>query len=612
MRALKEKIIAANKAYRLGRPVMSDQAFDDLCEAYEKTVSSDEYKAFRDSLHEETGKVRHPYVMGSLDKLKAEEPEKVIEFIRSLGVEFVSVSAKVDGISCRVHYGYDGVFESATTRGDGTYGIDVTEKVRHIVPANISWKNPVDIRGELVITYKEFKGYFEPHGFKNPRNACAGIMNAKELDTESCGHIAFVPYEIMGGEISKIKQFTTLVYMGFRPAWNEVVSADEPDFVAKLCETASQNFDYPTDGLVICPCEYMQELDEYRPKRQKAFKLNQESGWTEILDVEWGNPSKDGRMTPVAVLEGVEIAGSTIAHVTLNNLDWMGVNEVRIGSHVLICKSGDVIPKIIKVDNEGHKTTEIVPPEFCPVCGAKLTTRDDVDICCPNEDCDSRKYEQVLTFITNLGIQHVSRATLEDWKLTSVEKLLNFNPDSKYKLQVRFARDLKDKMYNASEDNLFKALSFAGLAEKTLSKIIDFYGYRELEAGGWTGPFIAFPEGVGEKTMEAFGKDAKRNFSIVHSIIASSRWTGKLFTKDASAAVESKGESVCFTGALNTMSRSEAQAKAKAAGYEVKSGVSKGLTYLVTNDPSSGSSKNKKAHELGVTIIDEEAFLKML
>lgn len=611
---LKDKIIAANKTYRLGRPIITDAAFDALCEEYEKTVSPEEYKAFRDSLHEDTGKVRHPYMMGSLDKLKAEEPAVVNAFLSAEASKrgMFSISAKVDGISCRVHYNEMGEFENAATRGDGSFGIDCTDKVANIIPKEIFCDEVVDIRGELVVTFEDFEKYFKPRGFKNPRNTCAGIMNQKDWKEEDIKHITFVPYEIMGGALAKSEQFEALLQLGFTPAWNTNVkfTAEEINSgkaVAELMRLAGLPFAYPTDGLVISVADYKQELDVYRPKHQMAFKLNQESGWTEVIGVDWGKPSKDGRMTPVAMLAGVEIAGSRITRVTLNNLDWMRFNDIRIGSRVLICKSGDVIPKIIAVDNEWI-TRMIEIPTVCPVCGAKLVTRDDVDLCCSNEDCPSRKYEKILTFITNLGIQHVSRATLESWYLDSVEKLLTFHANPSSKLETRFERDLRDKLFCASEDTIFKALPFTGLAEKTLTKIIDFYGYRELESGLKT--FESFPEGVAEKTMESFVKDAERNFKITQKIIASPRWNGKMYEKSEPKAVPIKG-SVCFTGALRTMSHSEAQAAAKAFGYEVKSGVSKGLTYLVTNSTDE-TSKFKKAKLLGIKIITEDDFVKML
>ena len=204
---LKQQIIEANKAYRLGRPIMTDQAFDDLCEAYEKTVSPEEYAAFRDSLHEETGKVGHPFIMGSLDKMKAEEPAKLLSWISSRVLPMnpeLSVSAKIDGISCRLHY-EKGKLASATTRGDGYAGMDITDKVKLIgngVPGTVpDRRGPLDIRGELVIKDADFAAIADQ--FANPRNACAGIMSQKTAEPALLRHISFVAYEIMGGALAK-------------------------------------------------------------------------------------------------------------------------------------------------------------------------------------------------------------------------------------------------------------------------------------------------------------------------------------------------------------------------------------------------------------------------
>ena len=138
---LKKQILAANKAYRDGHPIMSDQAFDDLCEELEKSISKEEYASFRDSLHEGKGKVKHPFIMGSLDKLKREEPEEVIKFVNSLG-KSLNVSAKVDGISCRASY-RNGKLVAATTRGDGTFGENITDKAMFVNGL------PHDLRDEM-------------------------------------------------------------------------------------------------------------------------------------------------------------------------------------------------------------------------------------------------------------------------------------------------------------------------------------------------------------------------------------------------------------------------------------------------------------------------------
>ncbi len=611
---IRDQIIEANKAYRLGRPIMADQSFDDLCEAYEKTVTPEEYAAFRDSLHEETGKVRHPFIMGSLDKMKAEEPAKLLSWIASWVLPtnpVLSVSAKIDGISCRLHY-EKGRMVGATTRGDGHAGTDITDKVKLVgngVPGTVpNRRGPLDIRGELVIKDADFAAIAGQ--FANPRNACAGIMGQKTAEPDLLKHISFVAYEIMGGELAKREQFSRLASLGFDVVWNAEIPLDPvPDgFVTRLTTLAEQDFGYPTDGLVLSSPLYKAE-NRYRPQAQVAFKLNQLVSRSKIIGIEWGNPSKDGRMSPVAVIDPIGIGGSTISRVTVNNMDWIRQMGIGIGSTVEIVKSGDIIPKITRVLASGT-TTPIRPPKACPVCGASVV-RDGCDIRCPNEGCPSRGYERVLTFLANIGIKRVSRKSLEAWGIDSFDKLLGFRGNPKYKMEVYFEKEISRCVMGASPVDLFKALPFKDLAEITLKKIIGHYGYRNLQDGRVDPD--SFPEGVGRKTMEAFLACAAANFAIVGKIVRDPRYHGALF-----ADVErndrqggSKG-SVCFTGALNTMTRAEASKRAEAAGYEVRTSVAKGVTYLVTNDPGSGSSKNKKAQHLGTKIITEEEFLELL
>ena len=611
---IREQIIEANKAYRLGRPVMTDQAFDDLCEAYEKTVSPEEYAAFRDSLHEETGKVSHPFIMGSLDKMKAEEPDKLLAWIaaRVLPVTpALSISAKIDGISCRLHY-EKGRMASATTRGDGHSGTDITDKVKlvgHGVPATVpSRKGPLDIRGELVIKDADFAHIAGQ--FANPRNACAGIMNQKTAEPDLLRHISFVSYEIMGGERTKRDQFSSLASLGFDVAWNTEIDLDPvpADIVGQLTELAGRDFGYPTDGLVLSSPLYKAE-NRYRPQAQVAFKLNQLVAQSRIAGIEWGEPSKDGRMCPVAVIEPVEIGGSTITRVTLHNADWIRQMGLGIGSVVEIVKSGDVIPKLTRV-LAGCKAAPVKVPGKCPSCGTPLV-RDGCDIRCPNGDCPSRGYERVLAFITNIGIKRVSRKTLEAWGVGSFDKLLSFRANPDYKMEVYFEKEISRCVMGASAIDLFKALPFRDLADITLTKIIGHYGYRNLREGRIDAD--DFPEGVGQKTMDAFRACAAANFAIVEKIMRDPRYHGAA-SEDREGEARPVGQkgSVCFTGALDTMSRAEASKRAAAAGYEVKSSVAKGLTYLVTNDPESGSSKNKKARQLGTKIITEQEFLAIL
>ena len=642
---LKAKILNANKAYRAGRPVMSDQAFDDLCDAYKAMVSADEYDAFRDSLHEETGKVKHPFIMGSLDKLKAEEPQEVLKWIGRYVTGMIHISAKIDGISCRLHYGADGKLESATTRGDGYAGVDCTDKVKWVqrVPKLLPTGTGFDIRGELVITKKDFDQIKSQ--FANSRNACAGIVNQKTPDPKLLGHISFIAYEIMGGYLAKCEQFQELIRMGFTTPWyTEVGNAPKTITVDALEKFAAQDFDYPTDGLVLSSSWYKAE-NKYRPDGQVAFKLNQLLAETEIVDVEWSEPSKDGRITPVAIIKPTTIGGSTITRVTLNNLDWIKQMGIDLGAKVQLVKSGDVIPKIVKVLKKGGK--DIVPPAVCPVCGGKTEVYGP-HLHCSNPKCEGRKREEALAFIVNLGIKRIKMSTLLAWNVKGIADLLDFDPAGKGKMGAYFDTELQHRMWEADEVKLFKALPFTDLAEATLDKIIRHYGWASIKAQGeaflngatTVSEFDIFnqPAGVGDKTLAAFIGQLGEAMTDLKSIIDNNRYSGNraniitpsIAGTSAPVTVNNTnnqtggnntmtnniqyGEngSICFTGKLNTMTRVEAQRKAEQAGFEVKNTVTMGLDYLVTNDTESGSSKNRKAKQYGTRIITEDEFLMMV
>jgi len=616
---LRTRIVAANKAYRLGRPVMDDQTFDDLLDRYRALVPAEEFSAFRDTLHEETGRVVHPFLMGSLDKLKAEEPEKVLAFLAEHVADGkLDVSAKVDGISCRVRY-ENGIFASATTRGDGRAGLDVTEKVALVrgVPAMVpdfAGREAVDVRGELVIRDRDFASLADR--FQNPRNATAGIMGQKEPDRDLLPRVSFVCYEIMGGELGKKEQFARLDAAGFRTArhWDLALDPEKdyaPGLVERLREMAETDFGYATDGLVLSGWDYRAEA-KYRPDAQRAFKLNALEGESRVVGVDWGTPSKDGRLSPVALLSPIALGGSTVSRATLNNLDFIAEKDIRIGSKVRVLKSGDVIPKIVSVENAGE-TEAIAPPTRCPACGGPLV-RDGVHLRCPDEDCPSRRFERIRRFIERLGIKRVALKTVEDLGLDSVEKLLSFRPAPGYKIQAQFASDLAGKLFSASRETLFKAMNFQGLAEKMLSKILDFYGLDAVEA--WdrdpSRDFVkeaGFPKDVAEARVAVFKAGAKANLAVLRRIVSDPRWHGT--AKEERKAAATRG-AVCFTGALETMTREEAAKKAEEAGFAVRSDVTKALSYLVTNTPESGSGKNKKAQALGIPILTEEQFLALL
>lgn len=359
---IKKKIVEANKAYREGQSFLTDQEYDDLLESLKTEMSEEEYEEFVSTLNEGSieknvdGKVKHPFCLGSLDKIKYEEPEVVLKWIKDNIKNMLSVSAKVDGISSRAEY-KNGKLVSLTTRGDGLAGMDITSKAKYIkhlpkvlpkVLTNGYGDFTGNIRGELVIMREDFESIKDR--FSNRRNAVAGIMNRKDSMENDLRLVSFVPYTILGHDYTKSEQFAFLEDAGFNVAWNALIdkSGIDDTIVDWLFNTAQDELPYETDGLVICDSEWRNE-DKYRPDGCKAFKINQNSAITKVIGFDWGTPSASGKMTPVALLEPVEIAGVIVKRVTCNNITWMEKLGVEIGKTVRVLRSGEVIPKIVEV-----------------------------------------------------------------------------------------------------------------------------------------------------------------------------------------------------------------------------------------------------------------------
>ena len=619
---LKRQIIAANKAYRDGHPIMSDQAFDDLCEELSNAIPQNEYDAFRNSLNEGKGKVKHPFVMGSLDKLKREEPEEVIKFVKSLG-KTINISAKVDGISSRASY-KNGKLTSLTTRGDGSFGENISDKAKYVngLPHTLvdsHTKMPInedyEIRGELVILKNDFIKLNDlmDGKFANARNACAGIMNRKDWTPSEVNFVTFIPYTILDQLHTKADQFKILDSInGMMSAWYVSVDVDSiKDIPQQLFDWASQEFDYETDGLVVCADSYINE-DKYRPDKCKAFKINMLVAETTLIDVVWEGPSKDGFFCPVGIIEPTDLGGSCISRVTLHNLDFINQLGLMYGSRVIIKKSGDVIPHIeCVVGNMSNHCTNIILPTECQCCGSKLV-RDGVNMRCINKDCADQVIHRLVNFIKKLGVKSASNATLKNFGITSFEKLISFTPNTKYKSEVKLYDELYSKVFSRNKADILSAMNFVGLAETLVKKIIDYYGFDAIESSSFNEiAYKSLPMGIGSITMDKFIDDLPEALRFTQMVVNDTRYHYIEGTQMPSRNIKIIG-SICVTGSLNFGSRNKFLEFAKDHGYESKSGVTKGLTYLINNDINSNSSKNRKAKELGIKILTEAEFMKLI
>ena len=627
---LKNKIVLANKVYREGSPIMSDQEFDDLVDEYQSLVSEAEFNVFRNSLHEVKGKVKHPFIMGSLDKLKTEEPDKIIEFIKTNIKSELNVSAKVDGISCRLHYDSNGNLSSASTRGNGEFGEDLTDKIKFVqqIPFKVCEKlYNADIRGELVILKNDFENL---DGFANARNACAGIMNRKDWKKSDVQNVTFVAYTILGTAFTKDEQFELLKNNGFYVAWNTNVKVSNKmnQIVDMLQKFAEADHDYETDGVVICDAMYRNEA-KYRPDTCAAVKINQLIATTRLIDIAWEGPSKDGYHIPVAILEPVELGGSTIARASLHNLDIIANLKLKYGSKVSLVKSGDIIPKITGVLETDSSCSDIEFPTVCNCCGSPLI-RDGVNFRCNNENCEEQAVHRITHFIKKLGVKSASNATLKKLGILSIDDLISFVPNKSYKVETKLNEEFYNKVFARSEQELTCAMNFRGLSDTLLNRIFDHYGYDNVKRNCFEyvngvvsikhdyekyfmSDVTSLPNGIGIEIMTKFLDGLEKAFIDTNKIINDARWHYLDLTQGSSrnTSVVKNGMSICFTGVLNTMGRTEAEKLAIEHGFEVK-GVNRKLTYLVTNDPNTNSGKGKKARELGIKIISEDEFLKMV
>ena len=359
---IKKKIVEANKAYREGQSFLTDQEYDDLLESLKTEMSEEEYEEFVSTLNEGAieknvdGKVKHPFILGSLTKLKSEEPEVVLKWIKDNIKNMLSVSAKVDGISSRAEY-KNGKLVSLTTRGDGLAGMDITSKAKYIkhlpkVLTNGHGDFTGNIRGELVCFKEDFEKVKDKYA--NPRNFVAGVVNRKDGDKKfsafELGLITFVPYTILGHDYTKSEQFAFLEDAGFNVAWNALIdkSGIDDTIVDWLFNTAQDELPYETDGLVICDSEWRNE-DKYRPDGCKAYKTNLGVGVTKVIGFDWGTPSANGKLTPVALLDPISLCGTIVKRVTCCNVSYLERMGIEIGKTVKIRKSGEIIPQILEV-----------------------------------------------------------------------------------------------------------------------------------------------------------------------------------------------------------------------------------------------------------------------
>lgn len=601
-----KRLIEANIAYRTGEPIMSDIEYDNLLEAYIANSNEGEL-AIRRQLMDIPGKVKHDYMVGSLKKTKAEDESFLDWWMKQDRSKCLIASAKVDGMSLSTKY-VNGKMIAATTRGDGEFGENQTEKCRYICP-DVDQGFTGTVRGELTLTFETFeklKTIDTSREHKNPRNSTTGILGHKTCYPELCVLVKFVAYEIVGSDYSREQQFRLLRNMGFEIP--SIMSID-PSIVGirHLVETYNsfaEAADYLVDGLVIHGEDWIAENDKYYPDNARAFKVNDTNAKSRVLNVEW-NLGKTGKLTPIVIIDPVELNGTTVQRASAYNASYLIENGIVPGSVVTVQKSGDIIPCIIDVENTGEWDVSSIR---CPECGEPVEWDENkTHLICVNEMCSGKINKQLESFIVKIGVEGISGKSLENFGISSFEELIHFKPDPKYKKQVVLRDELDKKVLSAPLGELMSCLTWIGSGRKTINKLIEHYTLQNffdmmIDNNG----FSNLPSGIGEITMQNIVKTFKHNHDLCKIVTSHPKYNPIIkIVSNESNTDKFAGKKYCVTG-KTSRKRAEIQNYIKENGGKISS-ISKSLDLLIVGDKP-GPAKLKKCEDLRIEIITEEEF----
>ena len=617
-------------SYYNGEGEISDAEFDAL---WDELKNLDPENEILKKIGTDSGnfaKLRHVMPMGSQEK--AANPEQFLGWASKHVYDEYFVEFKLDGASLELQYEH-GKLVHAVTRGDGTIGDDITvnaKKMNGVAAALFDLAgNLIDysggIRGEVIMTHDVHKEKFSDKA--NCRNAANGLMKRK--DGEGCEYLKLIVYDAFSpsgnqpfnDEESKVNWLKSC---GFNTVPLKICKSPQEviEYRSHVMDIRNQ-LEYDIDGLVIKERQInFQDASRARPDRQIAFKFSLEEAVTILRCVDWS--VNGGTYTPVAVFDEVELNGTKVQRASLANPDTMKALGVKIGCKVVVVKRGEIIPKIESVIHEDALCeSPVVFPDKCECCGSKLIDNGS-RLYCPNKKCSKRILHQLLKWVQVADIRDLGETLVtqlfEKGKVQSISDL--------YKLS---AEDLTPFFLN--EESLAAEKKSLG-AEKVAASI---QNHRKMSLAVFVAGFDI--EGIGETTVEklvAVGfntLNALLNMTVEQAsavygfaeILAKTavdglnenalemRFLAENFVEIVQdSAGKLVGKSFCFTGELHSMKRNDAEALVKANGGTCKSSVTKDLSYLVTNDVSSGSSKNQKAVKFGIPVINEEQFFKML
>lgn len=643
IKELTKILTEAGKAYyQENREIMSnfeyDKLYDELSALERETgivlAGSPTVTVGYESV-QELPKERHEQPMLSLDKTK--DVEALKSFV---GEQKALVSWKLDGLTIVLTYRDGGLFK-AVTRGNGEVGEVITGNARVFenIPLSIPYKGEVILRGEAVISYSDFVKINEEiedvdAKYKNPRNLCSGSVRQLNNEITAARHVNFYAFSLVKAEgvdfkNSRKEQFAWMQKQGFCVVEHRIVTGEDVPEAVEWFARRIQEYDIPSDGLVVVydDIAYGQSLGTTAkfPRDSIAFKWKDEIRNTHLLEIEW-SPSRTGLINPVAIFEPVELEGTTVSRASVHNLSIMKALELGIQDEIQVYKANMIIPQIAE---NLTRSGNVKIPETCPVCGGAthIQKANDVEtLYCTNEECQAKKLKLFTLFVSRnaLNIDGLSEATLEkfigrgfihefadifelDKHREEIVEMEGFGIKSYENLMAGIAEAQK-----TTQPRLLYGLGIPNVGVANAKMICKAFQYdlgkirsadaEELAAVDGIGPVI------GKTVAEYFASE--KNSSMLDRLLE--KLEIEIPDIEASEQVFA-GMNFVITGSVQHYSnRNELKSLIEEKGGKVTGSVTSKTTYLINNDAASSSSKNKKAKAMGIPIISEEDFMKML
>ena len=648
---MKELITILDKAakayYAESAEIMSNAEYDELydeLEALEKETGI----VLAGSL---TKKVGYE-VLSSLPKKAHKEPrlslaktKEVSELESFLGDKEGILMWKLDGLTIVLTY-ENGELVEALTRGNGEIGEVVTENARFFenIPLVIPYKGSLMVRGEAIIKYSDFNRINDEitdvaEKYKNPRNLCSGSVRQLSTEVTASRNINFIVYEdLEGGEKFKtrVEELNYLESLGFTVVDHPLVTRDSLEAEVRTYEKRIKSYDIPSDGLVLQfnDIAYGNSLGKTAkfPRHSIAFKWKDETAETILREIEW-SASRTGLINPVAIFDPVELEGTTVTRASVHNVSIMRGLKLGVGDRIKVYKANMIIPQIL--ENLTGSDAEKVP-EFCPVCGGRTELKDEEGVqtlYCTNPDCMAKKLKLLTHFVSRdaMNIAGLSEMTLEKFvgenmihELSDVFKLKN------HREKIVSLEGFGEKSYNnliesidkARETTAVRVLYSLGIANIGLAtaKLVCRFFDNDIEKITKAKPDeLTQIDGVGEVMAgvfaDYFNKDENLR-TLEHLLL-------EVHIENAEANANDEGSSeggntisgltFVVTGDVEKFkNRRELSDFIESKGGKVTGSVTGKTDYLINNDLTSNSGKNKKAKELGIKIISENEFLELV